>query len=228
VEPWCIEIFGQRAYCPLYRDGAQGFYGERGFKLPEGLRRHLIGFGRTRQCVIVRATVELARDHWHEKFQPQEQQAAREKQALKEKRLASETVYLLAPGARPVLLDEGENIWRRARPTSNDSPGLAWAERRLAELGFQAVYDGRLRSYTKPVACGGRDFVVYADPRHAGAIHFAVFDPAARGQKRSKCWPRSRFRTAGRTIWARRSRLLLRRLLGRQRASESTACSRWR
>src|SRR5688572_12706949 len=40
-----------RAYCPLCGDGSQGPY-EEGFALPEGLRRHLAGWGNCRQCRV--------------------------------------------------------------------------------------------------------------------------------------------------------------------------------
>jgi hypothetical protein len=64
------ELFhsSNRAYCPLCKDGALVLY-ESGFKLPEGLRRHLIGWGNeNNQCIVFGAAMNLARDHWGDRF----------------------------------------------------------------------------------------------------------------------------------------------------------------
>lgn len=84
-----------------------------------------------------------------------------------------------------MLLDDG-SIWGPPRPPGEQAPGLAWAEQRLAQLGFEVVADGTRRAYTKEVARGDKELIIYADPRHIGAINFRVFDTKARGQKRGK------------------------------------------
>jgi hypothetical protein len=53
-----------RAYCPLCGEGSQSPY-ESGFTLPEGLRRHLVGYGNTHLCRVMRAALCLARQHWN-------------------------------------------------------------------------------------------------------------------------------------------------------------------
>lgn len=179
-------VWGHRANCPLCRRGADNYYGECGFKLPEGLRRHLIGFGRTHQCVVMRAAKNLARDYWHSKFHLQEQQEERDKQQLEKQRLATETIYVLAPNAAPVLLDSGAGSWRPARSSGEGDGGLQWAEKRLAQLGFDVTSNGSARAYTRSFQQSERELVVYADPRHSGAISFRVFDLNARGTKRGK------------------------------------------
>jgi hypothetical protein len=63
--------WGLRAYCPLCREGAQSFYSyERGYSLPEGLRRHLVGFGRIRECSVMEVARKRARDYWNREFGP--------------------------------------------------------------------------------------------------------------------------------------------------------------
>lgn len=51
--------FSDRALCPLCRGGGVSQW-EPGFKRDEGLRRHLVGFGRVHQCVVTRAAFALA------------------------------------------------------------------------------------------------------------------------------------------------------------------------
>src|SRR5690606_21922357 len=48
-----------RAMCPICGEGANSYY-EQGFAFPEGLRRHLVGYGRTQQCVFTDAAMKLA------------------------------------------------------------------------------------------------------------------------------------------------------------------------
>ena len=48
-----------RAFCPLCGGGGHGRYAP-GYELPEGLRRHLEGWGsRVRQCDVIRAARQL-------------------------------------------------------------------------------------------------------------------------------------------------------------------------
>lgn len=58
-------VLESRAKCPLCGDGPQSYYdGQAGFKLPEGLRRHLTGYGRSRECPVFGAARALGRDHY--------------------------------------------------------------------------------------------------------------------------------------------------------------------
>lgn len=64
-------IYEQRAKCPLCGDGPQSFYdGNSGFKLPEGLRRHLVGYGNARECPVFGAARALARDFYQSVIEP--------------------------------------------------------------------------------------------------------------------------------------------------------------
>lgn len=49
-----------RALCPLCRQGAQGARDVRGFAVPAGLRRHLLGELNSQQCPIFRAAEAIA------------------------------------------------------------------------------------------------------------------------------------------------------------------------
>jgi hypothetical protein len=170
------QIFGRRAYCPLCRRGSSSPY-EKGFSYPEGLRRHLVGYGRTHACAVMEAVMELARDRWHDQFSAGEAEEEKLKAQKQAERRNSEPLYRLGPKDDPVLLDEGF-LWRGVRQPDGPEFSLRWAEERLASLGFQMNSDGMTRSYTKSVKHGDRELIVYADPRQVGHISFRVFDPA--------------------------------------------------
>lgn len=178
AEPIESESFlGQeRAYCPLCGDGVSNGY-QKGFGLPVGLERHLIGWGNIRRCDVMEAAFRLAHDSWDSSFIPAEKEAEAEKDALKVKRFATETVYVVELLGKPLLLDDlGWMMFKPARSLDGDGPeGIKWAEQRLFALGFQFNVDGRIRSYTKSFADAGENYEVYADPREVGAIRFKVF-----------------------------------------------------
>lgn len=176
------DVFSARACCPLCRDGAQNF-NEQGFKLPEGLRRHLVGYGGIRQCVVLEAATSLARNRWHSKFSESEAKEATLKNLATQARRKTETLFVVGPTEDALLADEGL-YFRKARPAQGDF-SLHWAEQRLYGLGFQIGNDGNRRSYTKLVKTPEGDFVVFADPRQIGEIHFRVFDVVVRNGKKA-------------------------------------------
>ncbi|RQY03754.1 hypothetical protein DF118_32325 [Burkholderia stagnalis] len=49
-----------RALCPLCRQGAQGIRDVRGYSVPGGLRRHLLGELNSRQCPVFKAAEAIA------------------------------------------------------------------------------------------------------------------------------------------------------------------------
>ncbi|MGF6664976.1 hypothetical protein QF000_006644 [Paraburkholderia atlantica] len=51
-----------RALCPLCRGGAQGARDVRGYAVPEGLRRHLLGEMNSQQCPVFSAAEGIARE----------------------------------------------------------------------------------------------------------------------------------------------------------------------
>jgi hypothetical protein len=151
-----------RAYCPLCGDGSSRGYAN-GFAIPEGLRRHLIGWGgQEHQCPVFAIAMQLAHDAWHEKFNKQEEAEKRKTKARRQR----ETLYKIGLSQSPELIDELPS-WQSARNPEE----LAWAEKRLVTLGFKIVSDGSVKSYIDELD----HFVVYADPRAKNRIGFSVY-----------------------------------------------------
>jgi hypothetical protein len=144
-----------RAYCPLCGGGSTSPYGS-GFTVPEGLRRHLVGWGNTQQCDVMKAALCLARECWDDKFRAAEQAEEVAKRERLEARKRTETLYRTMPDDDPRLVDENISYGTGAR----DQAQLDWAEGRLRELGFQTTSEANVRSYISERG----DFVVYADP----------------------------------------------------------------
>jgi hypothetical protein len=165
-----------RAYCPLCGGGSSRAY-ETGFRLPEGLRRHLVGWGDYETCPVFAIAMRLANEDWDKKFHEAEERA----KAHMLKRKNTETLYQVGSNQRPKLLDEGLFL-TRARTLAE----LAWAEERLAKLGFLTTTEGRVRSYKDE----REQFVVYADPRGYGRISFTVCSKsiAKRGRIQASGW----------------------------------------
>ncbi len=147
-----------RALCHLCRRGGHSPH-LRGFALPEGLSRHLMGVGRAHRCAVTNAAFRLAREHLRDRFEEAEEAARR----LEEGRRGTERLYLIAPWSAPRPLDEGPAFGGRS-PRGSES--LKAAERRLADLGFRTEVDGAVVSYRFV----RDDLVVFADPRAEGRI----------------------------------------------------------
>jgi hypothetical protein len=113
------------------------------------------------------AATRLACDYWHDKFYAATQAEEAQKRARIAERKQSETLYRIAPDREPELIDEGIGY----RATARNENELAWAERRLVDLGFQIICEERIKSYTSE----HEDFVVYADPRANGEITFRAY-----------------------------------------------------
>jgi hypothetical protein len=164
AEPIPSELFhsSNRAYCPLCKDGALVLY-ESGFKVPEGLRRHLIGWGNeNNQCIVFGAAMNLARDHWGDRFREKQ---AEEAASIARERRRSEILYKIDAKKSPVLIDEGIRFDFRS------VDDMAWAEDRLLALGFKIDLDRNVKSYTSE----SDTFIVYADPRRKYQIEFSIY-----------------------------------------------------
>jgi len=154
-------ILGDRGFCPLCGEGSSDMYLS-GFSLPEGLRRHLIGWGHIiSRCSVMTAVFGLARDYLQYRFEEQDKvEAFRENERRK-----SESLFIIDYGSNPHLIDEA--VWGTARTPES----LAFAEKRLRELGFSLNTEGNIKSYTLD-----RDNVlVFADPRAEGHIDFKIY-----------------------------------------------------
>lgn len=175
-------FLGPRAYCPLCGDGSSAPY-SRGFAVPGGLARHVAGEGNTGRCDVAVTVLRHVRRHWAPRFREADAAAAAAEAAEREQRLATEPLYVVRAGGEPVLRSDG--LRYNAEP--RDDAGMAWAETRLADLGFPAVRDDRVTRYSRVV----EGYVVYADPRHAGQITFEVAEPTPSPPPRRKRPPRT-------------------------------------
>lgn len=166
-----------RAKCPLCGSLSDSPYGE-GFKIPEGLRRHLIGWGGpVRQCDVMRAAMSLANDYWNRSFAEGERREAQEREAALDKRRSAEFLYLVDFSRDPLLSDEGLSGYP-AVPRTEDS--LAFAEARLAHLGFSKIIESKVIKYLLE----RDDLSILADPRANGAIYFTIYrKPPAKRQR---------------------------------------------
>lgn len=63
--------YPHRACCPMCGAGNDQFYIS-GFTVPDGLRRHLIGWGNVRECGVMRAARKLATEYWDRQFSARE------------------------------------------------------------------------------------------------------------------------------------------------------------
>lgn len=192
LDGYQTDIFGERAFCPLCRGGTQSRY-EKGFSLPVGLHRHLVGYGQSVMCSVMGAARKLAVDAWTSKFT--ETEAVEKARALKniKARMEAETLFVFGPEAEPVLFDDSYGYGKKPRHQDETQFSLHWAERRLTELGFELAIDGRKRSYTKSVTHSMGQFIVFADPRSLGEIEFRVFEVDVSPRKRKKTLNLSNF-----------------------------------
>lgn len=154
-----------RANCPLCGGESSSPY-DRGFAIPEGLRRHLTGWGRSSQCSVTEAAHQLALDYFHDKFGPAEEAERQAKEKMRAERIRTEVLLRTGPGKEPVLMDDvGYGCVPR------DRVDFLWAESRLKELGFEKIEEGRVRQYLRE----SDSFGVFADPRAKGEILFRVY-----------------------------------------------------
>ena len=158
-------VWGDRAYCPLCKDGSTAPY-DRGFSVPEGLYRHLIGFGNVHQCVVMDAAFKLILDSWGNEFRAVEERERREKLEHIAQRKQTEILYRLAPNREPEFIDNSAY----GSSVRNDDQ-LSAAESRIRELGLEIILEANVKSYI----CDYGDLVVYADPRLNGRIDFSVY-----------------------------------------------------
>jgi hypothetical protein len=165
-----------RARCPLCRAGTQSPYAD-GFTVPEGLRRHLIGWGSAQQCSVMHAAACLARDVWYDKFGKAEETQRQEELADKARRRNVEQLYRIQPDGDGQLRDD---LWSGRRPRTDQE--MIAAEDRLKGLKFKAEIEGRTQAYTR----AGDGYVVYADPRASGAIEFRLYKQSGKRSKNGR------------------------------------------
>jgi len=157
--------FSDRAYCPLCGEGSSAPY-EKGFSVPEGLRRHPAGRGNIQKCSVTQAAMSLAHDYWQREYADAEKAEEAKKCEKLAQRKKSEVLYRTAPGLEPELIDERLSF--DGTPRSKEE--LGWIEERLTNLGFHITCDANVKSYTNEHG----DFVVYGDPRQKGQVDLSV------------------------------------------------------
>jgi len=155
----------ERAKCPLCNRTPDSPYNNDGFTLPEGLRRHLVGYGNTRQCLFTETAKKMARDYWNEQFSEMEAEIELQKQQDLKVRRQNEHLFKISP-FEEVLYDE--HLWDK---TPRNEEQLNWAEHRLSELGFLKITEERQISWLDEY----ENHVVYADLRANGRIDFSVW-----------------------------------------------------
>lgn len=151
-----------RADCPLCDSSPNSPYDLGGFTVPEGLRRHLVGWGNVSQCGVTEAAWRLAREHWNSKWRQAEiEEEAKSREQVAERR-RTEVLFRTRPDRAPELRDQAYEP--RA---AGDWPAV---EERLRALGFVESLEGSVKAYTRE----HDDCLVYADPRSKGRIDFVV------------------------------------------------------
>lgn len=158
-----VSFFQDRAYCPLCGGGNDCGY-NKGFTVPEGLRRHLTGWGKAKECSVLHAARMLAEGYWDHMFLAQEKEEEEKKEKLLAARRLNEIIYCISLKDEPKLIDEV------MRGEAREHAKMGFAERRLADLGFQANQEKNIKSFTREY----EDVIVYADPREANKIVFRV------------------------------------------------------
>jgi hypothetical protein len=157
---------GERGMCPLCGGGSDSYY-EQGFKLPEGLRRHLVGYGRTRQCAFTETAHKLALDDWFERFHEAEENQRVERENQKQQRRTIETTYQVDPFGPPKLIDEDAYSFEKARTTEQ----MLFARKRMGDLGLEKRFESNVETWVDERP----NWIVYADPRTSGRINFTVW-----------------------------------------------------
>jgi hypothetical protein len=145
------------------------------YKPGEGMMRHLSGYGRVIPCGITEALHEYVFFCRAQQFR----EAGAAKRKADADRRAVEPLFEIGPGE---LRQLEEGVWSRTRTPEE----IAFAERRLADLGFIAHRTGNEVRYELTMP----DIRVFADPRVAGRIDFKVYRAqGARGGRRRQARP---------------------------------------
>ncbi len=173
IIPYHPENGRERAYCPLCGEGSDDPY-EKGYALPEGLRRHVAGEGNTKKCPVVEQIRHLAMAYWDSKFAEKERLEREESGKVLESRRANETLYIVSPHAKAKLIDEIG--W--SGDSHRDSAQLEWAESRLHELGVRKIVADRVVSYLYEDG----ELCIFANPIRQKSIEFYAYKMSTRGR----------------------------------------------
>jgi hypothetical protein len=155
-------VWWKGAPCPLCHGHPIGFH-RAGFKLPEGLRRHLAGDKKAQHCAVTEAAFSLVLDRYSHQFEKR-REAEREEKRL---RLRAGPKVLIDPARAPLTLFEDEWFGSLRNPDE-----LATVEERLREIGFAVEKNDNVFTYR---LMHGTEFMVLANPRPSGKVQFHLF-----------------------------------------------------
>lgn len=160
----------RQAICPLCGAGSESDSRQnKGFQLPTGLRMHLCGEMRARECHVMKAAVHLAKLHGEREVITRQRRRAHETELAK--RRAVELVIVGGPARTELLNDEVLCLILFRTTTAR-----IWAESRLSTLEYVLENEGRVVSYTR------QHYIVYADTRYKKRITFALFRQQQNGE----------------------------------------------
>jgi hypothetical protein len=174
-----------RASCPLCKSMGHSFMGGEGYVIPGGLERHLSGYGRVRECDVTKAAFALADDYFDHKFSAAEEAERKQKAEERDRRLQEEIVYRACPFSKTELAGDDGSFNRSASE-------IPFAEERVAQLGFQAHFDGKVKIWSYEAD----PFVIFADVCRKDEVRFAVYKkpiPKPRSNSRTKAIKRFEF-----------------------------------
>jgi hypothetical protein len=161
--------FGEkRAPCPLCKYRGSQAFGNDGYKLPDGLARHLDGHGNVHSCDVLEAGFKGLRDSNRDKF------AAAEKAEADHlaHRKRTEPVMLIDPvnySRNPVVLFDEGFVWGKQAWRTPEQ--LVAAEQTLREIGFTIEKTDNVTAYKFLQG----DWMVLADPRKNGQVEYRLF-----------------------------------------------------
>ena len=163
---------GERGYRPLCGGGATDIYGGgfHGYTLPEGLNRHLTGYGNTYRCDVMKHAFAATHDH----MRPTLDAENRQKREDKEARRKTERLYKVDDG-EPSLIDDHMLDHR----TFDE---ISAVEERLRSLGFVIEERDNIVSYRLPHP----DYLILADPREPRRLNFRLFKLTPSGKARRR------------------------------------------
>ena len=155
-----------RAFCPLCGSGSQGPFDE-GYAIPEGLRRHITGYGNVRRCSVFEQIHQLAEEYWDYQLAEQKRRENEKANILLKARKEKKNICLVGPDSMPVLIG-GKSY--SCTPLRNKEQ-LKWAEARLESLGFEKIIkdneisyvydDGEICIFANPLVQKRIDFQAY-------------------------------------------------------------------
>lgn len=160
----------RRAACPLCKDEGSDPY-TTGFKLDEGLRRHLSGWGSTRQCPVIREAFAFAYYCLRDEIAQGERDEAEARELAAAERRRTERLFVVDPSEPPKLLNESSSGYFRDPKDCRGANELVFAEQRLREIGFEIQTTDRVTTYRFTSG----ECNVLADPREKGRITFLVY-----------------------------------------------------